>query len=43
MCGYFCIGIIDFMLNSKNLLDYANLFSPNEYENNNKAILKHVQ
>ena len=26
MCGYFCIGFIDFMLKIKSLLDYANLF-----------------
>ena len=32
MCGYFCIGFIDFMLKGKSLLDYTNLFSPNEYE-----------
>ena len=30
MCEYFCIGFIDFMLKDKNLLDYINLFSPNE-------------
>ena len=28
MCGYFCIGLIDFMLNGKSLLEYTNLFSP---------------
>ena len=27
ICGYFCIGFIDFMF--KSLLDYTNLFSPN--------------
>ena len=27
ICGYFCIGFIDFMLNGKSLLEYANLFS----------------
>ena len=32
MCGYFCIGFIDFMLNGQSFLDYTNLFSPNEYE-----------
>ena len=26
MCGYFCIGFIDFMLKGKSLLDYTNLF-----------------
>ena len=32
MYGYFCIGFVDFMLKGKNLLNYTNLFSPNEYE-----------
>ena len=32
MCGYFCIGLIDFMLKGKSLLEYRNLFSPNEYK-----------
>ena len=40
MCGYFCIRFIDFILKSKSLLDYANLFSPNDYEKNDKIILK---
>ena len=34
MCGYFCIPFIDFMLKGKSLLNYTNLFSPNEYEKN---------
>ena len=42
-CGYFCIGFIDFMFKSKSLLDYTNLFSPNEYEKNDKIILKYLQ
>ena len=41
MCGYFCIGFIDFMLKGKSLLDYKNLFSPNNYEKNYK-ILKYT-
>ena len=40
MCGYFCIGIIDFMLKGKSFLDHTNLFSHNEYEKNDKTILK---
>ena len=40
MCGYFCIGLIDFMLKDKILLDYTNSLSPNEYEKNDKTILK---
>ena len=38
-----CIRFIYFMLNGKKLLDYANLFSPNEYEKNDKKILKYFQ
>ena len=34
MGGYFCIEFIDFMLKGKSLLDYTNLFYPNEYEMN---------
>ena len=27
MCGYFCIGFLDFMLAGKTLSEYTNLFS----------------
>ena len=40
VCGYFCIRFIDFMLKGKSLLEYTNLFSPNDYEKNDKIILK---
>ena len=40
MCGSFCVGLIDFMLKGKRLLDYTNLFSPKDYEKNDKIILK---
>ena len=43
MCGYFCIGFIDFMLKGKSLLEYTNLSSPNEYKNNDKIILEYFQ
>ena len=43
MCGYFCIGFNDFMLKGKSSLDYKNLFSPKEYEKNDKIILKYFQ
>ena len=32
MCGYFWIGFIDFMLKGKSLLEYRNLFSPNDHK-----------
>ena len=31
MCGYFCIGFIDFMLAEKTLTEFTNLFSPNNF------------
>ena len=43
MCGHFWIGFIDFMLKGKSLLDYTNLFSPNDYDKNDKIILKYFQ
>ena len=41
MSGYFRIGFIDFMQKGEILLDYSNLFSPNEYEKDDKMILKY--
>ena len=29
MCGYFCTGFMNFMLDGKTLTDFTNLFSPN--------------
>ena len=43
MCGYFCIRFIDFMLKGKSVLEYRNLFSPNDYEKNDKIILKYFR
>ena len=43
MCEYVCIGFIGFMLKGKSLLDYKNLFSPNDYEKNDEIILKFSQ
>ena len=31
MCGYFCIGFIDFMLERKTLTAFTNLISPNKF------------
>ena len=38
MCGYFCIGFIDYMFKGKSLTDYANLFSPNNFKKNDDII-----
>ena len=50
MCGYLCIRFIDlsdlsdlFLLKGKSLLDYTNLFSPNDYEKDDKITLKYFQ
>ena len=43
MYGYFCIGFIDFILKDKSFLDDANLFADNDYEKNEKIILKFFQ
>ena len=43
MCGYFCIGFIDFMLKGKSLLEYTILFSRNDYEKNDRTTLKYFQ
>ena len=31
MCGYFCIKLINYMIKGKTLLEYTNLFSPNDF------------
>ena len=43
MCGYFCIGFIDFMLEGKKLSDYTNLFSPYDFNKNDQIILSHFK
>ena len=39
MCGYFCIGFIDFMIAGKKLTDYTNLFSPYDFNKSDQIIL----
>ena len=41
MCGYFCIGFINFMFNGKSLTDYTNLFAPNDFNKNDDIILNY--
>ena len=41
MCGYFCIGFIDFVLGGKTLTDFTNLFSPNNFKKNDDIILNY--
>ena len=39
ICGYFCIGFINFMFNGNSLTDYTSLFSPNDLKKNDDIIL----
>ena len=41
MCRYFCIGFIDFMFAKKTLTDFTNLFSPNNFKENDDIILNY--
>ena len=41
MCGYFCIGFIEFMFAGKTLIEYTNLFSPNNFKKNDDIILNY--
>ena len=41
MCGYFCIGFIDFMFNGNSLTDFTNLFLPNNFKKNLNIILNY--
>ena len=38
MCAYYCIEFIDYMFKGKTLLEYTNLFSPNDFKNNDQII-----
>ena len=41
MCGYFCIGFIDFMFAGKSLIDFTSLFSPYNFKKNDKIIFNY--
>ena len=43
MCGYFCIGFINFMLEGKTLTDYTTLFSPHYFDKNDQIILSYFK
>ena len=37
-CGICCTAFVEYLLAGKPLLDYTNLFSPNDYKKNDKII-----
>ena len=43
MCGNFCTGFTDFMLEGKNLIDYSSSFSPYDFEKNYNIILSYYK
>ena len=43
MCGYFCIGFIDFILAGKKLTDFISLFSPYDFKRNDNIILSYFK
>ena len=43
MCGYFCIGFIDFILAGKKLTDFTDLFSSHYFDKNNHIILSYFK
>ena len=43
ICGYFCMGFIDFMLARKTLIDYTTLFSPHDLDKNDQIILSYFE
>ena len=43
MCGYFCIGFIDFMLACKTLIDYTSMFSRYNSDKNDNIIFSYFK
>ena len=43
MCGYFCIGFIDFIFAGKSLIDFTSLFSPYDFKKNDDIILNYFK
>ena len=43
ICGYFCIGFIDFMLAGKKMTDNTSLFSPHDFKKNDSIILSYFK
>ena len=41
MCGYFCIGFINYMFIGKSVTGYTNLFSPNNFKKSDSIILNY--
>ena len=43
ICGFYCFAFIEYMIAVKTLLDYTNLFSRNDYQQNDMLIYKYFK
>ena len=43
MFKFYCIAFVEYMITGKTLLDYSNIFSPNDYQKNDKIIYNYFQ
>ena len=43
MCGYFCIEFIQIMFAGRSLIDFASLFSPYDFKENQKIIFDYFK
>ena len=43
MYEFYCTGFIGYMLPRKTVLDYTNLFSPNDYKKNDELIFNYFK
>ena len=43
MCGFYCTTFIECMPAGQTLIDFTNLFSPNDYKENGKIICKYFK
>ena len=43
MCECFCMGLIDFMLARKKLIDFKNMFSRQDFKKNDDIILSYFK
>ena len=43
MRRFYCIAFIEYMFMGKTFLNYASLFSPNDYKKNDKIIYKYFR
>ena len=43
MCGYYCIESFNYMFKGRTLLEYTNLFSPNDFKKTMKLLKEYLK